>query len=100
MLLERRTVSRKTAGDGKLEITKKTAARIEELGATIAVELNGDTMSAALGTMACTCRGVDNPHVHYFLQSEPLKALQPGAEIELQLDPATQRVLIRTPSSL
>src|SRR4051812_3619773 len=66
MLLERRTVSRKTAGDGRLEITKIAAAQCDVLGSTFDVELNGERQPARMRTMDCTCRGVDNPHVHHF----------------------------------
>jgi hypothetical protein len=95
MFLERRTVSRKTAGDGRLEITKQAAGRIGDTGASIAIDVNGEHAAAALDTMACTCRGAEKPHVHYFIQSEPLKALPAGSEVQLDFDPDARCVRIR-----
>lgn len=95
MLLERRTVSRKTAGDGRLEITKPTALRLEAMKAALTVELEGLRVPARIDTMVCTCRGAEKPHVHYFLEAERLKALESGREIELELDEGAQSVRIR-----
>lgn len=94
MLLERRTVSRKTPNDGRLEITKVAAAKCEPLGASFHVELGDVRARARLGTMKCTCRGVDNPHVHYFIESEAFKALAAGAEVELELDASHKSVRV------
>jgi hypothetical protein len=84
--LERRTVSRKTPNDGRLEITKPAAAACKALPATFDVEIAGTRTAARLGTMECTCRGADNPHVHYFIESAALKQLAPGREVDLDLD--------------
>jgi len=86
MMLERRTVSRKTPGDGRLEITKRAAERLLGRGADLRLEVGGRYDSAAVGTMACTCRGGDEPHEHYFLESPALRQLTPGAEVGLELD--------------
>lgn len=96
MLLERRTVSRKTPNDGRLEITKVAAAKCERLGASFHVKLGDVQARARLGTMKCTCRGVDNPHVHYFIESEAFKELVPGDEIELELDAPHKTVRVLT----
>jgi hypothetical protein len=95
MFLEHRTVSRKTAGDGRLEITKQAAARVGQTGASITIDVNGEHAIATLDSMACTCRGAENPHVHYFIQSEPLKALPAGSEVELDFDADERRIRIR-----
>jgi hypothetical protein len=87
MLLERRTVSRKTPGDGRLEITKRAAARLRDLGQALELDVGGERTSATLGTMTCTCRGAENPHEHYFLESPALRQLTPGSEVDLELDP-------------
>ena len=97
--LERRTVSRKTPGDGKLEITKRAAQKIEALAGPVRIEVAGDIVPATLGTMACTCRGADHPHVHYFLESEYFKRLQPGSGIDLALDAHGLRILVRPADS-
>lgn len=86
MLLEHRTVSRKTSGDGRLEITKAAAVTCGALGPTFHVELEGEREAASLGTMDCTCRGVDKPHVHHFIESALLKRLSAGREVDLTLD--------------
>jgi hypothetical protein len=95
MFLERRTVSHKTPGDGRLEITKAAALRVERLGNAFAIDLDGETVPGGLGTFACTCRGPTKPHVHYFLESERLKDLEAGSVLELQIDEAAKRVIVR-----
>ena len=84
--LERRTVSRKTPSDGRLEITKRAASKLEEIGATFDVAVAGEKAPAQIGTMDCTCRGVDNPHVHFFVESSLLKQLTPGSDVDLDVD--------------
>lgn len=96
MFLERRTVSRKTPGDGRLEITKSVAQRLEGLGPTLVIETDGDKVRGAIGTFACTCRGESNPHVHYFLEAERLRQLAPGDQVDLELDEASNRVILRS----
>jgi hypothetical protein len=86
MHLERRTVSRKTPKDGRLEITKHAAERFSALADSFDVDLSGARSPASIGTMECTCRGADNPHVHYFIQSPALQALATGDEVDLDLD--------------
>jgi hypothetical protein len=88
MLLERRTVSRKTPGDGRLEITRRAATRLRDLGHVLEVEVSGQHSSATVESMTCTCRGDAKPHAHYFLQSSTFKRLTPGTEIDLELDEA------------
>ena len=90
--IERRTVSRKTAGDGKLEITKVAAARLEALGAEFALVVDDADGDGRLGTMPCTCRGGDKPHVHYFVESELLRSLAAGSEVDLFLDQDARRL--------
>jgi hypothetical protein len=88
MLLERRVVSRKTSGDGRLEITKRAAARLRDLGHVLEVEVSGQHSAATLESMTCKCRGDAKPHAHYFLQSSTFKRLTPGTEVDLDLDEA------------
>jgi hypothetical protein len=99
MLLERQTVSRKTPGDGRLEITSRAAARLRDLGHVLEVELSGQHSSATVESMSCTCRGKAKPHAHYFLQSSTFTQLTPGTEVDLELDEAVGVVrLIHTSS--
>jgi hypothetical protein len=92
--IEHRTISRKTPGDGKVEITKVAAGRLESLGRTFAVRVNDAEGRADLGEMPCTCRGKDVPHVHYFVQSHLFRSLVPGSTVELLVDDAVPRLLV------
>ena len=94
MLLERRKVSRKTPNDGRLEITKRAAAKCEVLGASFHVQIADARDRAHVGTMKCSCRGVDHPHVHYFIESEAFKELVPGTEVDLELDAARRTIRV------
>jgi len=93
MLVERRPVSRKTPLDGRLEITKIGAVRLGGLGDGFEVVLGDEHAPARVGTMECTCRGPERPHVHYFLESDALKQLEPGREVELDLEDTAVNVI-------
>ena len=85
--LEDRTVSRKTPGDGKVEITKTTGLRLAQLGdPTIEIETPAGSGIAMLATQACTCRGPENPHEHWFLTSPLFCSLEPGTSIRISLE--------------
>lgn len=87
MLLELRTVSRKTPRDGKLEISAATAHRLAVLGAELAVQMGGVRGAGALISMPCTCaKSADGAHVHHFLQSELFRALAPEMPVQLHFD--------------
>ena len=86
MFLERCTVSRKTPLDGKLEISKEAGQRLSSLDSPLMLELEGTREPGMLATMHCNCRGVQNPHEHHFVESELLKMLATGAEVDLNLD--------------
>ena len=92
--VEQRTISRKTPGDGKVEITKVAAGRLEALGDEFALRVNDTDGNAKLGEMPCTCRGKDTPHVHYFVESDLFRALVPGSTVALFVDDAARRLLI------
>jgi hypothetical protein len=96
--IEHRTVSRKTPADGKLEITKAAAGRLESLGAGFPIVVDDRHGNGALATMPCTCRGHDKPHVHYFVESELLRSLAAGSEVDLFLDDgeSPRRLLVVT----
>lgn len=83
--LERRNVSRKTPGDGMLEITKPVAHILMQVGTQFELESPAGRGSASLTSMPCTCRGAENPHEHWFLRSDLFRALVPGREVELTL---------------
>jgi hypothetical protein len=83
--LERRNVSRKTPGDGMLEITKPVAERLRAVGTAFDLTTPAGDGSATLTSMPCTCRGAENPHEHWFLESDLLRNLTPGREVDLTL---------------
>jgi hypothetical protein len=92
--IEQRTISRKTPGDGKVEITKVAAGRLESLGQAFPVRVSDADGHARLGEMPCTCRGKEAPHVHYFVESELFRSLTPGSTVELLVDDAGHRLLV------
>ena len=94
-LLEQRTVSRKTPGDGKLEVTKPAAASMESLGAEFGVAVGDRSGAARLGSMPCTCRGGDQPHVHYFVESDLFRSLTAGESVTLFVDDKENRLLVQ-----
>ena len=94
--IERRTVSRKTPGDGKLEITKVAAERLEPLGSEFPLAVDNKRGRGSLGSMPCTCRGGDKPHVHYFVESDLLRSLAAGSEVDLFLDDGRRQLLVVT----
>lgn len=94
--VERRTVSRKTPGDGKLEITKFAAQRLESLGSEFPLAVDAQRGRGSLGAMPCTCRGGDKPHVHYFVESDLLRALAAGSEVDLFLDDGGTELFVVT----
>ena len=83
--LERRNVSRKTPGDGMLEITKPVAEKLLRQGNEFDLTTPAGDGRVTLTSVPCTCRGADNPHEHWFLRSELLKSLVPGSEVDLSL---------------
>ena len=95
MLLERRTVSRKTPGDGKLEITSLTADAVEHIARDLTVELSGSLGPGSVSAMTCTCaKGAGGAHRHLFLESELLKQLAVGSEVDLRLDRDAARLSV------
>ena len=95
MLLERRTVSRKTPGDGKLEISSATADAVAPLGDRLVVEWMGRDAPAEVIAMACTCaKGAGSGHEHLFLKSDLFRALEAGRDVDLRLDEGADRVSV------
>jgi hypothetical protein len=82
-ILERRTISRKTARDGKHEISAETAARLRTLSAPLDIIVDGVTDTATVVPMACTCR--PEPHEHWFLEAAALRSLEAGREATTSL---------------
>ena len=90
MLIEQRTVSRKTPLDGRLEISESSAEQLARLGETFSVRTAHGSGQARLHAMTCTCAksGSTGRHVHHFVESDLLRALEPGARVRIELDGA------------
>lgn len=97
MQIDRRTVSRKTPRDGKLEISSTAAERLGTVGSALCAEWRGERAPAAVVSMSCSCGGADEKHEHFFLESPVLRTLPVGEEVDLALDAPTVLVAL-TPS--
>ena len=93
-LLERRTVSRKTARDGKHEISADTALRLRALAAPMPIVVDGVTDRATVAAMPCTCR--PEAHEHWFIESPALRALAAGREATTALADDGRTIDVRT----
>ena len=99
MVLEVREVSRKTAADGRLEISEATARRLTSLdehrdgsrGASpepiLLVALDRLRDVGTLVAMTCTCDkgGGASGHTHHFVQSPLFRALPAGETVVMEL---------------
>ena len=82
--LERRAVSRKTARDGKHEISAGLASRLRRLADKLDVIVDGVADRASIASMSCTCQGPE-AHEHWFLESDALRGMEAGREARLAL---------------
>ena len=94
MLLERRTVSRKTPLDGKLEISPRPEVAVTPLGSALTVEWQGREAPASVARMSCTCAKGAGQHQHVFLESELFRALDAGTQVDLALDEGSARLTV------
>ncbi len=94
-VLERRSVSRKTARDGKHEISPDLATRLRRLAPTLTVIVDGVADRASIASMPCTCQGPE-PHEHWFLESNALRSMEVGREATLSLGPDGTTLEVRT----
>ena len=96
MLLERRTVSRKTPRDGRLEITAESAAQLAALGGELTVASGGATGRGRLEAMPCGCaKGAGGGHVHHFVESPLLMALVPETTVLVELEESGEAPVVR-----
>lgn len=88
MFIEQCTVSRKTPLDGKLEISAAAAAKIETLGESFPLRTASGEGRARLHEMTCTCTkaSASGQHLHHFVESNALRALEPGTDVRVELD--------------
>jgi hypothetical protein len=90
MLIEQRTVSRKTPLDGKLEISDAAAAQLAALGASFPLRTVHGASSGRLVEMSCTCAkgAASGQHLHHFIESDALRALEANSEVRVEIDDA------------
>jgi hypothetical protein len=88
VFIEQCTVSRKTPLDGKLEISAAAAAKIETLGESFPLRTASGEGRARLHEMTCTCTkaSASGQHLHHFVESDALRALEPGTDVRVELD--------------
>lgn len=86
MILEIRLVSRKTPGDGRLEITLETARRLRVLAGWLRVRVDDAEAEATISSMTCACaKGGAHGHEHHFLGSVLLKTLRAEETVAVEL---------------
>jgi hypothetical protein len=93
-VLERRSVSRKTARDGKHEISAETAARLRTLSLPLDVIVDGVADQATVVPMPCGCR--PEPHEHWFIEATALRSLEAGRVATTSLAGDGRTIDIRT----
>jgi len=100
MLLDERSVSRKTPLDGRLEISAVAADRLAALGDEFALVCAGRDGRGRLRSLACTCeKGNGGGHVHHFVESPLLAALAPGTAVRVELDERAPTVRVEPAGS-
>jgi hypothetical protein len=74
---------------------------LEALGSVLRVNVEGrageaHAGEARLGSMPCTCRGGDRPHVHYFIESDVFRPLVAGSQVDLLIDEHAKQIVVVT----
>jgi hypothetical protein len=86
MLIEMRTVSAKTARDGRLELSADAAARLSAVASELALVAPAGAGLARITAMTCTCaKSGGQAHVHHFVESPLLRALEVGSNVRVEL---------------
>jgi hypothetical protein len=88
MLIVKTVVSRKTPGDGRLEIPASLADRLHSMDVPLALIAGGDEHDVTVEEMQCTCAKAAQGglHVHHFLASELLRTLVPESNVSVAVD--------------
>ena len=94
MYLETRKVSRKTPGDGKLEISGTTFRALEGAGSKLAAILDQRESACALITFECTCNKMGGAHQHYFAQCSLFHELPADISVRLDLQVPQLRLIV------
>ena len=100
MLIVRTVVSRKTPGDGRLEIPESLADRLLSLDMPLTIAVGDEAYDLAVEEMPCTCSKVAGvgQHSHHFLVSEVLKGLTPETNVSVAVDVDGGEIQIDTES--
>ena len=93
-VLEKRAVSRKTARDGRHEISADTAARLRTLPSPLSVVVEGVADRGTVASMPCSCR--PEAHEHWFIEAQALRALAAGREATTSIAADGRTIDIRT----
>lgn len=93
-VLETRAVSRKTARDGKHEISADTAGRLRALPMPLSVVVEGVADRGTVASMPCTCR--PEAHEHWFIEAQALRSLEAGREVTTSIAADGRTIDIRT----
>lgn len=90
-------VSRKTPGDGKLEIPRSLVPAITALADPFPLAVEGREHRGTLVSMECSCRGAESAHVHYFLSSGALMSLAPQTSVRVDVTGIGVAVAVAAP---
>jgi hypothetical protein len=86
-----RTVTDKTARDGRLEIGERAARQLMDAG-VVSAELDGAVAPARVDRFDCDCR---DDFRHFYVESDALKRVPIGRDVTISLDTGNQRILIQ-----
>jgi hypothetical protein len=79
----RRRVSNEEAREGYLLIEKARLTYVPKPGQPFTLDDRGSTRQATVESYACTCRGPEKPHEHWFIRIPGLAA---GEQWKVRLD--------------
>ncbi len=85
-----RTVTDKTARDGRLEIGDRSGAMLGSVNG-LAVELKGIVAPARVDRFDCDCR---DDHRHFYVESDAFKRLPIGTVVALRFDAGQGRIIV------
>ena len=100
LLIEERSVGRKTPLDGRLELSADAAGRVGALGAEFTVLAGGHEGLGRVETLECTCGKQPGArpgerHVHHFVVSPLFRELVAGAAVRVELDAERGALVVR-----
>ncbi len=95
-VIERAVVSRKTPGDGKLEVSPQLAIALGGDGTIVQVRIAEREAPGTVEIMSCTCAkaGTSGRHEHHFVQCDAFRDMAVGAELQLTAQGAAIDVVL------